>query len=303
MNSTKKLTEGAMMCALVGVLLFINRQSAGFIDFAIYWLVPLPIIIYTVKYGVKDAAVVAFAMVLLSVVIGMPTGIYYTAIGVILGLLYGHAVRNDREHHELLIISCGISIISSFITMYVFASFFGYDPVEDLAYINEMVNQIAEGTGLTINQSLYDFLPKLVVLSNVLMGLLEGTMLHLLSYIVLTRFKIKIKKMRPLNMIRIPKVWGYILGIGYIVSSLSLNYGIIPMNSDAAYCIMLVCMLALMVNGYLCAMTIMAYYKKKKYVWLLLIAILPPFNMVLALLGFMDSIMNVRDNETYLKNR
>ena len=66
MNSTKKLTEGAMMCALVGVLLFINRQSAGFIDFAIYWLVPLPIIIYTVKYGVKDAAVTGLSFITLS---------------------------------------------------------------------------------------------------------------------------------------------------------------------------------------------------------------------------------------------
>ena len=49
MNKTKKLTDGAMMVALIGVLLFINRQSAGFIDFAIYWIVPIPIIIYTMR--------------------------------------------------------------------------------------------------------------------------------------------------------------------------------------------------------------------------------------------------------------
>ena len=34
-NDTRKITEGAMMCALVGLILFINRQLGGRIEYAI----------------------------------------------------------------------------------------------------------------------------------------------------------------------------------------------------------------------------------------------------------------------------
>ena len=33
-NQTKKMTEGAMMVAIVGMLLFINRQLAGMLEWS-----------------------------------------------------------------------------------------------------------------------------------------------------------------------------------------------------------------------------------------------------------------------------
>ena len=292
MNSTKKLTEGAMMCALIGALLFINRQSAGMIDFALYWIIPLPIIMYTIKYGIKDASLVAVSTVLLAFIAGMPSGLYYAILAAAVGLLYGHAVRNDREHHELLLISCGISIISAFLMMFVFSALFGYNLVDDIAYLTELV----------IPESFYNFIPKLLILSNIVMGLIEGLLIHLLAYIVLTRFKIKIRKMRPINTLRLPKVWGYIMGFGYIGSTCLLNTGALNINADILYCVMLVSMLVLVANGYLFAVTIMAYYKLRKFLWILMFAVMPPFSSILVVLGLMDSISDLRDKMTYLRN-
>jgi len=53
MNSTKKITQGAMMCAIVGAMLLLDRQLAGFIDFALFWIIPLPVVVYTAKQGTR----------------------------------------------------------------------------------------------------------------------------------------------------------------------------------------------------------------------------------------------------------
>ena len=64
-NDTRKITEGAMMCALVGLVLFINRQLGGMIEYTIYWILSFPILIYTVRYGWKAALIPAVSMLLL----------------------------------------------------------------------------------------------------------------------------------------------------------------------------------------------------------------------------------------------
>ena len=65
-NSVRKITDGAMMVALIGLFLFINRQLAGLLDLYAAWLVPLPMVMYAVKYGWKSALVPLFFFHLLS---------------------------------------------------------------------------------------------------------------------------------------------------------------------------------------------------------------------------------------------
>ena len=63
-NDTRKITEGAMMVAIVGLMLFINRQLAGMIEYMMYWILTFPILIYTAKYGVKNAMVPSVCMLI-----------------------------------------------------------------------------------------------------------------------------------------------------------------------------------------------------------------------------------------------
>ena len=43
-NQTRKITEGAMMIAILGVFMLINRQTVGLLDSYFAWLLPLPVI-------------------------------------------------------------------------------------------------------------------------------------------------------------------------------------------------------------------------------------------------------------------
>ena len=52
-RQVRKLTEGAMMCALFGLVLLINRQFAGVLELFFVYVLPLPLIVYTAKYDFK----------------------------------------------------------------------------------------------------------------------------------------------------------------------------------------------------------------------------------------------------------
>ena len=52
-SETRKITEGAMMVGLMGLVLFFNRQSAGIFESTFYWLLSLPILVYTARQGLR----------------------------------------------------------------------------------------------------------------------------------------------------------------------------------------------------------------------------------------------------------
>ena len=64
-NQTRKITEGAMMCAIVGLVLFINRQLGNMLEYFMYWVLTFPILVYTAKYGVRNALVPSVSLLLL----------------------------------------------------------------------------------------------------------------------------------------------------------------------------------------------------------------------------------------------
>ena len=44
-SRVNSITYGALLSALLGVLLFVNRQLAGMLDTYMFWIVPLPVIV------------------------------------------------------------------------------------------------------------------------------------------------------------------------------------------------------------------------------------------------------------------
>ena len=57
----RKLTEGAITVAIIGMILIINRLGLGLFEQYFSWLLPLPLLVYTAKYGLKDAIIVYFS--------------------------------------------------------------------------------------------------------------------------------------------------------------------------------------------------------------------------------------------------
>ena len=54
-QKTLKITYGAMIVALFGVLLLINRQTGGMFEGIMMFLLPIPMVAYAARYGWKTS--------------------------------------------------------------------------------------------------------------------------------------------------------------------------------------------------------------------------------------------------------
>ena len=72
-----KITTGAMVTAIFGVMLLLNRQTGGLFGDIFVFLYPIPMVAYGAQYGIKSALPVLAAMSLLSFLFGNVWGIFY----------------------------------------------------------------------------------------------------------------------------------------------------------------------------------------------------------------------------------
>ena len=59
------ITYGALISALLGAFLLVNRQLAGMFDAYMLWIIPIPVIIYCLKFDVKQGMVMGVAITII----------------------------------------------------------------------------------------------------------------------------------------------------------------------------------------------------------------------------------------------
>ena len=225
-NQTRKLSEGAMMIALVGVILLLNRQFANMIEYAMYWVLTFPILIYTAKYGIKYGILTSFCMLLISLMLAAPTTIFYLFCCIVIGVSYGEGVRRNYTNTRLLIMSGSMTFLSYVITTIVFANLFGYNPQDDM----EMMHMLLQMTRMDVHGiSTQTLLPMIVIIVSIVMSVLQTICIHMLAKLLLKRLKIKTREMKSIFDLHVPKYFGFIIIIIWLLffarNVLKLNHG------------------------------------------------------------------------------
>lgn len=291
---TRKITEGALLSAIVGVLLFLDRQSAGMFNFALYWIIPTPMIVYIAKYNVKDALMPMTTITILALVLSTPAAVYYVLMACVIAYWYGYGLKKKFDNIKLLIISSVISIVSAFLTMFVFATLFGYDIQTDIVLMQETMQDMAGMLGSSVDMdTMFAMIPAIVIASVVLSGVLEGVLIHMITNVVLTRLKLVVQPLKSLFQLKLSKragIAGAILLLVMMYGSQNASTEYLKNMSVFGYLIIAFVFLA---NGYLSILTILAYYNKRKFA-ILLIFILP----FLLVIGIFDSLFNLREAAT-----
>ena len=204
-TSTRRITEGAMMVAIVGLFLFINQQLAGILELMMYWILSFPILIYTVKYGWKAALVPGAAMMFLSVMISMPTTIFYLASALLCGVVYGQGVRSQWLNTILLALTFVFTLGSYIVTTILFASAFGYDVNEDLMIAQQLGEYLQMG-----NINVVQLAFGVTVIFTVLTAVLQTICVHLLAVVLLRRMKLQAPTLKSVFDCAMPKALGWI---------------------------------------------------------------------------------------------
>lgn len=212
-RDTRRITDGAMMAAIIGVLLLINRQLAGLIEVTFIWALPLPMVFYSAKYGYKNGFVLLIAVTLLTIVIGTPQTLFYVISEMLIGIVYGGGIHDKVAGRKIVIRTIMMAVVADIISMLVFATFFGYDIASEIKEYENIINQTSAQMNISLGDiDLEQLLKNVVVVSVVVSGVLEGYITHILSRLMLKRLRIYVVPMKPISEYFPPKWSGY-LGI------------------------------------------------------------------------------------------
>lgn len=221
-KQVRTITEGSMMLAIIGLFLFLNLQFAGILQTYFIIFIPLPILIYTIRFGFRNGLVVSFGAIFLSIMLGNIITLFYIGGGLLVGLAYGYGVNTNKSNDWLLFVATLINAISLFIETYVLAAFIGYDLYKDTELLIESLKGI---DGLVLPDNFMAQVLAITPIILLLTGFLQALMTHLLSVTLLKRLNITVRKMKPLQHIQLPKWLGVIALLGLFTSTFLYQSG------------------------------------------------------------------------------
>ena len=219
MNSNvRKITDGAMMLAIVGAAVLLDRQTAGLVYGLVAFLLPLPMVFYSVKYGWKDSWMVFGAMLILAFILESLPGMFLIGGECLIGLVYGAGIHAKSNNHKILIRTMITAVIYDLSTMVIFADFFGYDLAAEMEEYRNIMNTVFTQTGIDLlqNVNVDSYLFTVFIVAAIVTGVLEAYVVHVVSRLMLKRLRIAAPPSVPLYDYYPPKWSGYLGILGFV---------------------------------------------------------------------------------------
>ncbi len=289
-SETKKITEGAMMVGLIGMILFLNRQSAGIFESSFYWLLSLPLLVYTAMEGVRWGLITFIAMMLLSLILSTPQTMFYLFSALVVGFFYGYGIRQKWSTRRLLGGTLFFTFLSYVVTTFVLGALFGYNIGEELQLIAEMLDTVQVSLPIPLSQA------ALIVsaLMTVILVVMQSLCTHLLAILILRRLKIETPKVKSYFDLHIPAPLSVLSIVLLIVQTFSGNRFNETVTS-LLFVAVIVIMVVYIAYGMSVAMCLMHVIGKQKYMGLLALLLFIPLSYpILVVLGMIDSFKNIK---------
>ncbi len=232
MNSrTQKLTFGAMIVAIYGVLLLLNRQTGNMFADLFMFIFPIPMVAYSAKYGLKDSLPVLVCTVLMSVFYGTFNILFYSISESIIGTVYGTCLYHKKSAGRTMLLVMALSAIANVLSSVVLLSFYGMNLTTEITAMQTEMTGVFTQSGVlnqpgmeeSISQLLtYDYMLRMYVIAMVLMGILQGFVIYQLSLVLLRKLKYPIQKPQPIESLFPPAWTGYVALIAFLLYYFSM---------------------------------------------------------------------------------
>lgn len=259
------------MLAIVGLLLFINRNFANILEIGFTWVIALPIIIYTSEFGLKNGLILMLSTCLFGVVIGVNIStFFYLIIESVIGLYYGNGVYHKYSNRKLLIGAMLIDGIAMLIGMFTMGELLGFDFNQDIKDISMIFQYLNLGKMYTPEQ--ISTIIKIIVFSSpILLGLMEGVIIHLITHLLFKKLNLTIAPLKSPLDFHIGKVFGY---ISLILLVLTFGCAFIKSKNSFTMVLTLANALLMLVIGYRGLIKLSAQYYQKRWLALCLMLLL-----------------------------
>lgn len=214
-SNTRKITEGAMIVAMIGAVLFIDRQFANVITSSFNWLLSIPMILYSVNSDRKYSLMVFFSTLFVGLLVADIQTLFYLFSALTIGIIYGEGVRNKWKHGKLLMWTMCCTFICYLFSMYIFAGFFGYDLI---ATRNEFISMLENikifGIDIVLLIDAKIFFHVYDITFFFLLVVAESLCVHLLAHLIFIKLGMEVEKIKISLTFKYPKI----LAIGGLLS-------------------------------------------------------------------------------------
>lgn len=297
MNSTKKITQGAMMIAILGALILIDRMTSFLFTELIVLMIPIAVILYSAMNTFKDSLYVSAGIIIISFILGnfYSTYLIYCPVGILTGIVYSYGLSKNKDRRTLMLSAIVTYVIGELLAYYIIYPLLGF-PVASMineftAVFDEVKNRGGLDYGATLSQlgvSLDKMLVIIFLGSTILMGAMEGLLIHILSVFLLKRFKIKdigninIWEMKPNKVLSyVSMILVFSAYLNNFVHDETLNYVFITLT--------LLGSVVLLYYGYIFVVLYSRIVLKKNlaFIFILLCVFMPTLVITLILMGFL----------------
>ena len=225
----KSITDGAIITAIYAVFLLASRFIGGLLESYLYFLIPIPLIIYGYKYHFKSSFITSLSICFVGFLcVSNPLNVlFYVIPGVVCGLIYPFILKKKINLLLETIFASSLSLIVNLLTSVLFASLYDYNIVEDtVLFVDEILlifNEFgfAEFPSTILKSLMISIIPSTLILT----AIMEGMVIVIFTRIILIRLKLieKWEYKKIYNMENIPSFVGIIYIVIFIGMIISIN--------------------------------------------------------------------------------
>lgn len=279
-QTTKQITQGAMITAITAIILILNRQTGGIMESSFYWFLSFPILIYAVRSELKMTIMVGIACMFMALLFSTPQTMFYLFSALTTGSIYGYGVKRKWSNSKLLLWTFITTFISCYITMFALASAFGYNIIEGRMELLELIEPFTQ----FLPMSAQLFVKTFDILLSLLIIALQTLCTHLVAVILFRKLGIECNPIRTV-MDWQPPLWTAILtmiahGLFIMMSFISLSESM----QELILFVMLGGMSIYLIYG-LIIVRILAFRKKA-----MMLLYIPIFWLFVVYIGLFDTI-------------
>ena len=281
-KETKRLVYGAMMLAHYGILLVIDTYTGAFFNIFLYYLMPLPFVVYGLKYGFQMLLVLLFAAVCLGFLIALPSTVFLSLSAMLVSVVLYWGISQKKNSSVIFFATMLVTSMAQLLSMTVFASLLGYDIAEDLALLQQYVP--------LSSQEVLDYALPLFV---VIIGSMEAFIMMTFTDVLL--FRLKMEKMVKFSLftIHLSKKTGYLI-LGLISLAVLSNQPLIRGLGILAFLLAMVQGLSLILYYH-----VLKGHSRLMHILSLVGCIVPGVNIFYAVLGLFDIFSEIRQKLLY----
>lgn len=284
---TNQVTQGAMYCALYGILLFMNQQFGLIVETSLPCIFSLPILVCSAKSNRNISWIVALSMAIMTLLFGSFTTWFYSWTAIFIGLIYGYGIQKKWSMMNNFVVCTILSVITNFFTIFVWAKIFGMELVEEYATIQAYLPSV----------SLYTFMAAFVLV----LGLLEGMCVHFMAILLLRRLRVEMVPMKSIFEIK-SSIYPAIGAISiWAIYYLCLN--VIECSHEVLGILQILWLMSYFVldfYGALVMLSLCIVYQKRKFAFLATLgAMIPGIQWIWVITGFIDCIFHIREKKIF----